>query len=81
MPFVSNYALAYNLLVLFRRLLLRGTQLAYASLAQVRLRLFKLGARGQRSVRRLWFHLASGWPGRPLFAVLLARPATIRAPT
>jgi DDE family transposase len=75
------HALAYNLLVLFRRLLLHGTQLACATLAQVRLRLFKLGARVRRSVRRLWFHLASGWPGRPLFAVLLARLGTIRAPT
>jgi hypothetical protein len=75
------HALAYNLLVLFRRLLLHGTQLASASLAQVRLRLFKLGARVRRSVRRLWFHLASGWPSRPLFAVLLARLGTIRAPT
>lgn len=75
------HALAYNLLVLFRSLLLHGTQLASASLAQVRLRLFKLGARVRRSVRRLWFHLASGWPGRPLFAVLLARLGTICAPT
>lgn len=75
------HALAYNLLVLFRRLLLHGTQFASATLAQVRLRLFKLGARVHRSVRRLWFHLASGWPGRGLFAVLLARLGTIRAPT
>jgi len=75
------HAVAYNLLVLFRRLLLHGTQLASATLAQVRLRLFKLGATVRRSVRRLWFHLASGWPGRPLFAVLLARLGTIRAPT
>jgi hypothetical protein len=75
------HALAYNLLVLFRRLLLHRTQLTCATLAQVRLRLFKLGARVHRSVRRLWFHLASGWPGRPLFAVLLARLGTIRAPT
>jgi hypothetical protein len=74
-------ALAYNLLVLLRSLLLHGTQLACASLVQVRLRLFKLGSRVHRSVRRQWFHLARGWPARPLFAVLLARLGTIRAPT
>lgn len=75
------HALTYNLLVLFRRYVLRGTQLATAAIDSVRLRLFKLGARVRRSARRLWFHLASGWPGQPLFCAVLARLATIRGPT
>jgi hypothetical protein len=74
------HALAYNLLALFRRLVLSRTELARATVAQLRLRLFKLGARVQRSVRRLWFHLASSWPGQPLFRAVLGRLAAIRAP-
>lgn len=74
------HALAYNLLALFRRLVLNRTALARATVAQVRWRLFKLGARVRRSVRRLWFHLARGWPGQPLFRTLLGRLAAIRAP-
>jgi len=74
------HGLAHNLLVLFRRLVLNRTELARASVAQLRLRLFKLGARVRRSVRRLWFHLASGWPGQPLFRAVLKRLAAIRAP-
>jgi hypothetical protein len=61
------HAVTYNLLVLFRHYVLRGTQLASAAIDSVRLRLFKIGARVQRTARRLWFHLASGWPGQPLF--------------
>jgi len=74
------HALAYNLLVLFRSRVLRGTELAHATIEQLRLRLFKLGARVRRSCRRLWFHLASGWPGQPLFGRVVARLAAIRAP-
>jgi hypothetical protein len=75
------HAVTYNLLVLFRHYVLRGTQLASAAIDSVRLRLFKIGARVQRSVRRLWFHLATGWPGQPLFAEILVRLAAIRGPT
>lgn len=74
------HALAYNLLVLFRRLVLRGTALASATIGTIRLRLLKVGARVLRSVRRLWFHIASGWPGQPLFLELLDRVAAIPAP-
>jgi len=73
------HALAYDLLHLFRLRVLRGTSLATATLGTVRLRLLKLGARVVRSVRRWWFHLASGWPGQPLFAHVLAQLRTIRA--
>ncbi|MGH7805399.1 MAG: IS1380 family transposase [Candidatus Binatia bacterium] len=73
------HALAYNLLVLFRRLALRGTALASATMGTIRLRLLKVGARVRRSVRRLCFHLASGWPGQPLFLDVLDRVAALRA--
>ena len=75
------HAITYNLLVLFRHYVLRGTQLASAAIDSVRLRLFKIGARVQRTARRLWFHLASGWPGQPLFCDILARLTAIRGPT
>jgi hypothetical protein len=75
------HTLAYNLLVLFRRLVLRGTSLASATIGTIRLRLLKVGARVIRSVRRLWFHIASGWPGQLLFVDVLDRVAAIRAST
>ena len=75
------HALAYNLLVLFRRLALRATSLASATIATIRLRLLKIGARVIRSVRRLWFHIASGWPGPPLFLDVFDRIAALAAPT
>jgi hypothetical protein len=59
---------------------LNRTALARATVEQLRLCLFKLGARVRRSVRRLWVHLASGWPGQPLFRHVLGRLAAIRAP-
>jgi Transposase DDE domain group 1 len=74
------HGLAYNLLALFRRLVLNCTTLARATAQQLRLRLFKLGAQVRRSVRRLWFHLASGWPGQPLVRAVLQHLAAIRAP-
>jgi hypothetical protein len=74
------HALAYNLLVLFRRLALRGTALGSATIGTIRLRLLKVGARVRRSVRRLCFHLASGWPGQPLLLDILDRVADLRAP-
>ena len=72
------HALAYNLFVLFRRHVLRGTELARATVGTIRLRLLKIGARVKQSARRLWFHLASGWPGRPLFLNVLDRLAELR---
>ncbi|MGH7860208.1 MAG: transposase, partial [Candidatus Binatia bacterium] len=62
-------------------IVLRGTQLAAATIGTLRLRLFKIGARVQRSARHLWFHLATGWPGQPIFLAVLDRLATIRGPT
>jgi len=74
------HALACNLLVLFRRQVLRGTALARATIGTIRLRLLKAGARVRVSARRLWFHLATGWPGRPVFLQVLDRLAAIGPP-
>ncbi len=75
------HALAYNLLTLFCHWVLTGTTLATATLATVRTRLFKVGARVRTSARRLWFHLATGWPGHALFLAVLRRLQVIRGPT
>jgi IS4 transposase len=75
------HALAYNLLVFFRRAVLVGTELAAASIGSLRLRLLKAGARVRRSARRLWFHFATGWPVQPLFLTVLGRITAIRGPT
>lgn len=73
------HALAYDLLHLFRLRVLPDTALATATLGTLRLRLLKLGARVVRSVRRWWFHLATGWPGQPTFLAVHRRLQTLRA--
>jgi hypothetical protein len=73
------HALAYDLLHLFRLRTLAGTPLATATLGTIRLRLLKLGARVVRSVRRWRFHLATGWPGQPLFVLVQRRLVALRA--
>ena len=52
--------------------------IALATVGTIRLRLFKVAARVVRSVRRIWFHVASGWPGRDLFRTI--HRALARAP-
>jgi hypothetical protein len=61
------HSLALLLVAYFRRTVLAGTRLASATIGTIRLQLFKVAGRVVRSVRRLWFHLASAWPGQPLF--------------
>lgn len=61
------HALSYQLLALFRRHVLRQTELGQARLETTRLKLFKVGARVKRTARRIWFHLSSSWPWRELF--------------
>jgi hypothetical protein len=60
------HTLAFNLLHLLRHWL-SGTALARAETSTIRLKLFKVGAQVKRSVRRIWFHLATGWPYQDLF--------------
>lgn len=61
------HSIALLLLAYFRRDVLVGTHLATATVGTIRLQLLKVAGRVCRSVRRLWFHLASHWPGQPLF--------------
>ena len=61
------HSLALLLLAYFRRAVLGGTRLASATIGTIRLHLLKVAGRVIRSVRRLCFHLASYWPGQPLF--------------
>ena len=72
------HTVAYLLLAYFRHWLLARTELALATVGTIRLRLFKVAARVVRSVRRIWFHVASGWPGRDLFRAV--HRALARAP-
>lgn len=67
-----QFALAYNLL----RVLgshLADTVLAGASIQTIRTRLLKVGARLRQTVRRVWVHIAGGFPYGEVLAVLLAR--------
>jgi hypothetical protein len=61
------HSIALSLLAYFRRNVLTGTPLATATVGTIRLQLLKVAGRVCRSVRRLWFHLASHWPGQSLF--------------
>ena len=61
---------AYCLFWLLRRHL-KGTELSAAQAGTIRLKLLKIGARVVQSSRRVWFHLASGYPYQPLFARLV----------
>jgi hypothetical protein len=72
------HGIALLLLAYFRRAVLAGTRLASATIGTIRLHLLKVAGRVVRSVRRLWFHLASHWPGQPLFAT--CHRALARAP-
>jgi hypothetical protein len=72
------YTIAWLLLAHFRRAVLPGTALADATVGTIRSTLFKVAARVVRTVRRLWFHVASHWPGEPL--VQACHRALTRAP-
>ena len=73
------HTLAFALLAYFRHWRLALTPLARATVATIRAHLLKVGARVVRTVRRIWVHLASGWPGRATFVT--AHAARARAPS
>lgn len=54
-----------------RRRHLQGPELATAQVNTLRLKLLKIGARIRETSRRIWVHLASGYPYRELLAGLL----------
>ena len=60
------HVLAYALWVLFQEANAEVPEVAQHQLETVRSRLFKIGAVVETSVRRVWFHLSSSWPGRDL---------------
>jgi hypothetical protein len=66
------HTLAFLLVAYFRHWLLALTPLARATVGTIRTQLFKVGARVVRTVRRIWVHLASGWPGRAVFETVHA---------
>jgi hypothetical protein len=73
------HSVALLLLAYFRRAVLAGTALETATIGTIRLQVLKVAGRVCRSVRRLWFHLASHWPGQRLFTA--CHRALARAPT
>lgn len=58
---------AYVLVDYIRRHALKDTELQSAQCGTIRLKLFKIGARIVRSVRRLVLHLSSGYPYAAIF--------------
>jgi len=61
---------AYCLFWLLRQHL-QGTELENAQVNTLRLKLLKIGARIRETSRRIWVHLASGYPYRNLLALVL----------
>lgn len=70
------HAAAYVLMHALRALL-GGTELAAAQFDTIRLRLLKVGARVRQTVRRVWVHLASGYPHRTIWYTLHERLALL----
>ena len=64
---------AYVLVDHLRRTALKGTELACAQVATIRLKLFKVAARVQTSVRRVVFHFSSSYPYQRLLRRIVAR--------
>jgi hypothetical protein len=60
-------AFAHLMLSVLRAEVLRGTDLASATLGQIRLKLFKIGARIKISCRRIHLELASAYPYQETF--------------
>jgi hypothetical protein len=66
---LMTHVLAYLLYALFREANSDTPEVKTMEVGTARSRLFKVGARVEASHRRIWFHVASHWPGRDLFIV------------
>ena len=66
-------SVAYLLMQALRRRGLRGTELAQAQCATMRLKLLKIGALIRVTVRRVWVSLAGGYPYIELFRQVYAQ--------
>lgn len=64
---------AYILMQTLRRLGLEGTELAQAQCDTIRLKLFKIGAKIQVTVRKVWISFSESYPYLSLFQRVLAR--------
>ena len=64
---------AYILMQTLRRLGLKGTELAQAQCDTIRLKLFKIGAQIQVTVRKVWISFSESYPYLSLFQKVLAR--------
>jgi hypothetical protein len=76
--FLSNqfrfylHVFSYCLFLLMRRHL-EGTELEAAQVGTLRVKLLKIGTRIRETQRRIWVHLASGYPYGALFSLILGR--------
>ena len=66
-------AFAHLIMSTLQATVLKGTELAVASIGQIRLRLFKIAARLTVSVRRIHIELCSAYPLQALFALVHRR--------
>ena len=64
---------AYILVQTLRRLGLQGTELAQAQCDTIRLKLFKIGAQIQVTVRKVWISFSESYPYLSLFQKVFAR--------
>lgn len=64
---------AYILMHTLRRLGLAGTELAKAQCDTIRLKLFKIGAQIEVTVRKVWIWFSESYPYLKLFQQVLAR--------
>jgi Transposase DDE domain group 1 len=70
---------AYILMHALRRLGLEGTELAKAQCDTIRLKLFKIGAQIQMSVRKVWISFSESYPYLKLFQQVFTRLQQIQA--
>lgn len=63
---LMTHVLAYLLFALYREANAETPELATMEVGTARARVFKVGALVQATHRRIWFHISSYWPGRPL---------------
>ncbi len=71
-------SVAYILMQALRRLGLKGTALAKAQCSTIRLKLLKIGAQIQVSVRRIWIRMAGGYPYVDVFDLVYSNLRTLR---
>jgi hypothetical protein len=70
------YGFAYWLMHLLRAGSLKGTELEKAQMGSIRLKLLKIGAQVKMTCRKIWIHLASGYPLKETFRLIYHRICT-----